>query len=114
MVDEHGGIDRAMEDRRAQAGEQRAAVEEDQIELAAEPGQGARPGRSGQEFAGPGHGAAHRQDREVILGSIDQGIGEGSAALDHVIQAHLGAQAHEAREHRPGEVGVDRALCGTR
>ena len=64
MVDQHGGVDRAMEHGRAQAGEQRAAVQEDQVELAAEPGQGAGPGRSGEEVAGPGDGASDRQDGE--------------------------------------------------
>ena len=58
VVDQDGGIDRAVEDRRAQAGEQGAAVEQDEVELAAEPGQGARPGR-----ARPGNRGAGRRRR---------------------------------------------------
>ena len=78
-----------------------------EVELAAEPGEGAGPGGRGQEVAGPGDGRADRQDGQVIVGGVDQGVGQGLAALDHVVQPHLGPEAQQPREHRTGQVGVD-------
>ena len=51
MADQHRGIDRAMENGRAQAGEQRAAVNQDQVILAAQSSQRAGPGWACQEIA---------------------------------------------------------------
>ncbi len=107
VVDEDGGIDRAVQDSGAQAGEQGAAVEQDQVELASQTGHQARPGGTGQEVAGTGDRGAERQDREVVVGGVDQGISQRQARLDHVVQSHLGTQAELAGEHRTGQVGID-------
>ena len=54
VVHQHGCVDRAMEDGRTQTGEEGAAVNQDQVELAAEPGEGTCPGGACQEIARAG------------------------------------------------------------
>ena len=112
MVHQDGGVDRAMQSRRAQPREQGTAVDQDQIKFPAQSRQSARPARAGQEVPRSRHGGPHRQEREVIVARVDQGFGQGLAAFDDVIKTDLGAQAQEPRQHRPGEIAIDQNRAG--
>ena len=97
MVDQDGRVDGPVEHRGVQAGEHGAAVHQDQVELAAEPGHGARPARGAQEFAGASDGGAEGKDPEVVVGSLDQGIGQGVPLLDDVVEPDVEPQSQESR-----------------
>ena len=70
------GVDRAVQDGGAQPGEEWAAVDQDEVELASEPGQDGRPGRTGNELARAGDRGAEGEETQVVVRRVDQRIGE--------------------------------------
>ena len=43
----------------------------------------------------------------MVVRRVDQGVGQGEAVIDHVVEADFGAQAELSGEHRAGQVGVE-------
>ena len=106
VVDQDCGIDRAVQDRGAEAGEERAAVEQDEVELAAKAGHDDRPAGAGEELARTPDRSAEWEQAQVVVGGVVDRIGQSMAIFDHVVEPHLGTETELPGEHRAGEIGI--------
>ena len=104
VVDEDRGVDRAVQDRRAEAGEEGTAVEQDQVEISAEPRQDDRPAGAGEKSRGRPTGARRGSKRWSSGASRSRRPARDPARSRR--QARPGTRTELPGEHRAGEIRV--------
>ena len=106
VLNQNCGIDRPVQDGGTQAGEKRAAVEENEVILASEPCHGAHPGGAREKVTGASDRGLQRQDRQVVIRRIDDGVGQRNSPLDNIIETDHGFEPQEPGEHGAREIGI--------
>ena len=66
-----------------------------------------RPLGGRHDLARPSWWGDDREDHEVVVGGLDEGIGQGRPALDHVVQANFGSEPKGPGQHRAAQVAID-------
>jgi hypothetical protein len=107
MMDEDGGIDRAIHEDGIEACEEGSAIDEDEVEIEPEACHEAGPGGAGEEGAGAADSGAEGAESEGSAGLFEEDGIETNSAGEMIFQTVLRDETELASQAGTDEVGID-------